>query len=73
MMAMQMIAWGVFSYHGGELSDKGFFIFSGLMLTGQTGAAIECILTKAWGTLSVQVYFFIFTAFGIYQRATTGG
>jgi len=68
MLSLQMIAWGVFSYFGGELSDKGFLIFSTLMLTGQVGGTVECFLTKAWATMAVQIFFFIFTAFGAYQR-----
>jgi hypothetical protein len=68
MMAAQMGAWAWFSYYGGKLSDYHFLLFSALMMTGQVGAALECAILRAWGTLGVQLYFFAFTGWGAIVR-----
>lgn len=68
MMATQMAAWAWLQYKGGKLPDRSYIIFCGMLMIGQTGATIECILGQAWGTLAVQVYFFIFTAYGGWRR-----
>lgn len=68
LMACQMVAWAWFSFKGGKLSDKNFYIFTLGMMIGQTGAAIETFLLQAWGTFIVQVYFFVFTGWGLFVR-----
>ena len=68
MMSCQMIAWGWFSHNGGKLNDRKFYIFTFGMIIGQTGATIETILQGAWGTCTVQIFFFIFTAYGGLKR-----
>ncbi len=64
MMAAQMAAWAWMQANGGRLGDGQYLLFCGMMMTGQVGAAIECVAGKAWGTLVVQIYFFIFTLVG---------
>ena len=64
MIACQLVAWGWFSSRGGELGDTAFLVFTGGMLLGQAGAAVETFIQRASGTLVVQLYFFIFTAVG---------
>jgi hypothetical protein len=64
MMGAQMAAWAWMQFKGGKLGDKHYLIFCGMMMTGQTGASFECIMGQAWGTLVVQIYFFIFTFWG---------
>jgi hypothetical protein len=68
MVSAQLIAWGWFSYHGGKLSDNKFLIFTTGMLVGQLAAGIETYHTEAWRAFVVQIYFFVFTAFGGIQR-----
>ncbi len=68
LISLQLIAWGWFSWHGGNLTDKQFIIFTFGMLAGQTGAGIETYLNNAWGAFIVQVYFFTFTAFAGIKR-----
>jgi len=68
MMGVQMLAWLWMQKRGGELADISYIVFCFMMMTGQTGAAIECVLMNAWGTLAVQVYFFIFSAYGAFVR-----
>ena len=72
LMACQMIAWAWFQTRGGQVTDTQYLVFCGALMLGQTGSAIECISTKAWGTLIVQVYFFAFTAFGAIMRLRHG-
>ncbi len=64
MMGSQMAAWGWMSAKGGKLSDRSYIIFSALMMLGQIGAGIECLLSHAWGTFVIQAYFFVFTGYG---------
>ena len=64
LMSCQMAAWAWFQSKGGQLADQPYFIFCGMLLLGLIGAGIECIMGKAWGTLVVQIYFFVFTAYG---------
>jgi len=68
MVITQMLAWAYFSYKGGQLNDKQFYIFTFCMLIGQTGASIETFLSQSWATFSVQIFFFLFTAFGGIKR-----
>ena len=68
MVGAQLLAWGWFSYCGGKLSDKKFLIFTTGMLVGQLGAGIETYYAEAWRAFLVQIYFFVFTAFGGIQR-----
>lgn len=68
MVAMQMLAWAWFSYKGGKLSDKQFFIFTAGMLIGQIGSGMETFISQAWGSFVVQVYFFCFGLFGGIKR-----
>ncbi|MFA5359828.1 MAG: hypothetical protein WC349_02610 [Patescibacteria group bacterium] len=68
MMGCQMVAWAYFSFRGGTLSNYHFYIFSLGMMTGQIGAAIETWIQKSYGTLMVQVYFFVFTFIGLINR-----
>ena len=64
MIACQLAVWGWFSSMGGELGDTAFLVFTGGMLLGQAGAAVETFVQRAWGTLVVQLYFFVFTTIG---------
>lgn len=68
MVCAQLAVWGWFSYCGGKLSDKKFLVFTIGMLLGQLGAGIETYQTGATRALVVQMYFFVFTAFGGIQR-----
>ncbi|HBA36829.1 TPA: hypothetical protein DCZ15_03055 [Candidatus Falkowbacteria bacterium] len=68
MMAIQMLAWGWFSYKAGKLSDKSFLMFTAMMMIGQIGAGIETVYLQAWGAFSMQIYFLIFTLFGGIRR-----
>ncbi len=68
LIACQLIAWGWFSWKGGELTDKQFIVFTLGMLAGQTGAGIETFFNNSWGTFIVQVYFFLFTALAGWKR-----
>ncbi|MFZ3020209.1 MAG: hypothetical protein WA051_01665 [Minisyncoccia bacterium] len=68
MVGAQLAAWGWFSFKGGKLSDKKFLFFTIGMLLGQIGAGIENYQTHSWRSFTIQVYFFIFTAFGGIQR-----
>lgn len=64
MVAIQMASWAWIQSRGGRLPDRQYVAFCGMMMTGQTGAAVECVLGHAWGTLAVQIFFFVFTAWG---------
>ena len=68
MMAVQMLAWAWMQKRGGKLDDKPYLIFCAMMMTGQLGAGLECIISQAWGTLVVQIYFFAFTFWGAIVR-----
>ena len=68
LMACQLAVWAWFSVKGGKLSDKHFLFFTVGMLAGQAGGAIETFWMGAWGTCFVQIYFFIFTAYGGWKR-----
>ncbi len=68
MVGAQLVAWGWFSSKGGQLPDKKFLIFTIGMLLGQFGAGIETYQLQSWRAFTVQVYFFLFTAFGGIQR-----
>ncbi len=63
-VAIQMAAWAWIQSRGGRLSDRKYLVFCAMMMVGQSAAAVECVLGRAWGTLSVQIFFFAFTAFG---------
>lgn len=64
MIGCQMVAWAWFFSNGGQLSDKHFLVFSGAMLLGQGATATEGFMTRAWGVLAGQVWFFVFTLYG---------
>lgn len=68
MIGCQLLAWGWFSLKGGSLPNEQFLFFTGGMLLGQAGAAVETYRTRAWGTFAVQIYFFAFTAWGGFIR-----
>lgn len=68
MIGCQLLAWGWFSLKGGNLPDEQFMFFTGGMLLGQIGAAVETYRTKAWGTFAIQIYFFAFTAWAGFVR-----
>jgi hypothetical protein len=68
MMAVQMVAWLWLQSHGGELEGFLYIWFCAGMMVGQIGASLECVMTKAWGTLIVQLYFFIFIGYGAIVR-----
>ncbi|MDD5566621.1 MAG: hypothetical protein PHH01_00295 [Patescibacteria group bacterium] len=63
-VVIQMASWAWIQSRGGHLSDRKYLLFCGMMMIGQTAAGVECILGKTWGTLAVQIFFFIFTAWG---------
>lgn len=64
MIGCQMAAWAWFFRNAGQLSDRNFLIFSGAMLLGQSAMAIEGFMTRAWGAVAGQVWFFGFTLYG---------
>ncbi len=68
MIACQLVAWGWFSMRAGNLGNGEFTVFTIGMLLGQAGAAAETFQKKSWGTLVVQLYFFIFTVLAGVQR-----
>lgn len=68
MMGCQMIFWAWFTYNGGNLSHRGFLLFSLAMMIGQAGAIAETVLLSAWGTGFAQAYFFCFTGYGAWRR-----
>lgn len=68
MIACQLIAWSWFSLNGGNLSNEQFMFFTYGMLLGQAGATVETYRARAWGACVVNIYFFIFTAWGGYLR-----
>ena len=68
MMGCQMAAWAWMQSRGGKLGDWQYLQFCALFLIGQIGAAIECRKGRAWGTMVVQIYFFIFTLVGAVVR-----
>lgn len=70
LMMIMLFVWGWMQSRGGQLSDKEYFIFNSGMICGQVGVTLEGLMTGAWGTIAVQGYFFIFTAYGMYQRST---
>ncbi|MBT6691361.1 hypothetical protein HOB10_03450 [Candidatus Parcubacteria bacterium] len=73
MLACQMIAWAWHQLEAGQLSDEHYLVFCTCMMIGQVGAAIECWRQKAWGTLCVQLYFFVWTLVGALMRYSTMG
>jgi len=70
MMGVQMLAWLWLQYNGGSLDGMLYVWFCVGMMVGQAGATAECIMTRAWGTLVVQIYFFVFTGYGAIVRYT---
>jgi hypothetical protein len=68
MLACQMGVWAWSQINGGQLADVPYLWFSLGMLTGQAGGTIECYRKRAWGTMVVQIYFFVFTAIGGFVR-----
>jgi hypothetical protein len=68
MIAMQMLAWAFFSFKGGSVTDKQFYLFTIGMLIGQAGTSVETFLAQTWGTFIVQIYFFSFTLIGGIKR-----
>lgn len=68
MMGVQMLAWLWFQRNGGNLEGALYFWFCLGMMVGQLGTGLECIMTRAWGTLVVQIYFFVFTGYGAVMR-----
>lgn len=63
-----MISWGYFSFKGGQLTNKAFFLFTAGMMLGQLGAGIETYQTGSWGAFTIQVYFFCFTSIAGVKR-----
>jgi hypothetical protein len=68
LMLFQIIVWGWFQLNGGNLGTPQYIVFCVGMGAGQIGAAIECLKTKAWGVMGLQVYFLVFTIVGAIQR-----
>lgn len=68
MLACQLAVWAWSQLAGGNLSDRHYLIFCLGMMIGQAGGTIECFMNKTWGTMVVQIYFFIFTAIGGFVR-----
>lgn len=68
LVACQMTAWAWLQFRGGQLNDREYIVFCFCMMLGQIGAGIECLKTKAWGTMVAQAYFFIFTLIGVIIR-----
>lgn len=73
MLACQMIAWAWHQMEAGQLADRPYLIFCACMMIGQVGATIECYRQRAWGTLCVQLYFFVWTLVGALRRYATMG
>lgn len=67
-IAVQMAGWAWHQYHGGMLNPAQYYKFCAMMMIGQSAAAVECFKKKAWGTLVVQLYFFVFTGYGWWVR-----
>ena len=68
LMSVQLVAWAWFQSHKGDLPDKQFLIFSAGMLIGPLAAGAECLITKAWSVLMLQLFFFSYSAYGAIQR-----
>ncbi len=68
MIAIQILSWIWFTSKGGSAADVPFLRFTGCMMLGQLAASIECFRTRAWGTLAIQVVFFLTTGYGGYVR-----
>jgi hypothetical protein len=68
VMSVQLLAWGWFQAHKGQLGDKQFLLWSAGMVTGQLAAIVECIITTAWSVMFLQFYFLAYTLYGAYQR-----
>jgi hypothetical protein len=68
VMSVQLLAWGWFQAHKGQLSDKLFLLWSAGMITGQLAAIAECLITRAWSVLTLQMYFLIYTLYGAFKR-----
>jgi hypothetical protein len=67
-VSLQIVAWFYFSYKGGELTNKKFYLFTFGMMIGQLAAGVETYLATAWGTFAVQVFFFLSTGYAGIQR-----
>ena len=61
-IAIQMIGWAWFSWRGGKLSDREFIVFTLSMVGGQVAVGVETAIAHAWGALTMQTYFFLFTS-----------
>ncbi len=72
MMIAMMVGWGYMQARGGALSNSEYYICSASLMAGQLAAAVECAWNKAWGTASVQLYFFVSTGVGILIRFNAG-
>jgi hypothetical protein len=68
LMIIQMYGWTWMQDHGGKLDDWQYLAFNGMLILGQFGVAIECTITKAWGTLFTQFFYFAVTVYGSYVR-----
>jgi len=70
MVALQVAGWIWFSYKAGKLNDKQFYLFTILMLIGQTGTAAEGYFSNPinWGAVGGQGFFFAVTLYGSVQR-----
>lgn len=67
-MAGSMIAWAWSSVRGGRLPDREFVWFSAALVAGQAAGAVEAFSAGALGTTVSQVYFLVFTVWGVLQR-----
>lgn len=68
MVSAQMFAWAYFSFKGGNIGPKQFYLFTMAMIVGQIATGIETYYTAAWRAFFIQVYFFLFTVFAGVQR-----
>lgn len=68
MVILQMLAWAYFSYKGGKITDRNFYIFTACMLLGQVATGIETYSQEAWRSFFIQAFFLSFTVFGGFQR-----
>lgn len=70
MELTQMLGWTWLQLKGGDLPGRKYLTFCMMMLTGQLGTAIDCMMSDriAWGAVILQAYFFGWTVFGGWKR-----
>jgi hypothetical protein len=69
MMGIQVVGWlwGI-TWKAGKLTDKQYIAWCISMLFGQSAGAVDCLIGKAYGTMFLQMFFFISTVIGAVVR-----